>query len=153
MQYINFGIEVSDYKLNINKVHEHKDAIISDLRKGIDQLMKANGVEVLKGFGRISAKDEVSVTLEDGQTQILKTSNIIIATGSKPKRVPVPGGNLEGLMTSRDILELRKVPESLIVVGGGVVGLEFAGIFNAFRTEVTVLSRSPHMRHHTTGLQ
>lgn len=140
-----FGIEVSDYKLNINKVHDRKDGIITDLRKGIHQLMKANQVEVIEGFGKITAKDEVTVTLNDGSQQVLKTKHIVIATGSRPKSVPVPGGDLQGLMTSRDILEMRQIPKRLVVVGGGVVGIEFAGIFNAFGTEVTVLSRSPHI--------
>jgi len=140
-----FGIEISDYKLNIDKVHDRKENIISDLRKGIHQLMGAHGVEVIEGFGKLTAKNQVTVTLNDGTEVQLETKNIIIATGSRPKNVPVPGGDLQGLMTSRDILNMRKVPKSLVVVGGGVVGLEFAGIFNAFGTDVTVLSRSPHI--------
>ncbi|KMT20926.1 dihydrolipoyl dehydrogenase [Clostridium cylindrosporum] len=134
-----FGISVPSYEVDINKVHDRKEKVVSTLVTGVEQLIKANGVELVSGKATIKDKNTIVVTLNDGETREITTKNIIIATGSEPSIPSIEGATLEGVLTSNEILELREIPKRLLVVGGGVIGMEFAGIFNSLGTEVTVL--------------
>lgn len=134
-----FGISVSSYEVDINKVHDRKDTVVSTLVSGVEQLLKANGVEVVEGRAVLKDKNTVSVTLNSGDTREITTKNIILATGSKPSMPPIEGADIDGIMTSDEILNLREIPDTLLVIGGGVIGMEFAGIFNSLGTKVTVI--------------
>ena len=139
-----FGIDVSSYNLNVDKIQERKQGIVKNLVDGIYHLLKANDIEFIKGYGKIIDNTTVQVETEDGIIEI-KTKNIILATGSKPASIPIEGIDLEGIYTSREMLDFKEIPEKLLVIGGGVVGIEFANIFNSFGSEVTVLDALPNI--------
>lgn len=140
-----FGIQLNGYSLDIRKVHERKEEIINRLGNGIGQLLKGNGVEVIPGKGRLIDRNTVGVNLPSGNIETLKGKNILIAAGSLPAKIPVPGMDLPGVLTSSEAMELDHVPESMVIIGGGVVGIEFAGIYQAFGTRVTVLEFLPRI--------
>lgn len=134
-----FGISIPSYEVDINKIHDRKEKVVETLVIGVEQLLNANGVELVEGKAVLKDKNTVIATLKDGSTREITTKNIILATGSAPSVPAIEGADLEGVLDSDDILALREIPKRLLVVGGGVIGMEFAGIFNSLGTEVTVL--------------
>jgi len=132
------GIDVGDIKVNFQKVMARKSNIVSQMVAGVEQLMKANKIAVYRGTGRMLSPRLIKVNDEE-----IAAKKIIIATGSESTPLPVPGLELPGVLTTDDILELKELPESLVVVGGSHVGAEFACIFNAFGTKVTIVKRRP----------
>ncbi|MEL7566166.1 MAG: dihydrolipoyl dehydrogenase [Dehalobacterium sp.] len=140
-----FGIQLGGFELDMRKVQERKQDVVDRLCAGVGQLLKGNGIEVFSGKGSIVDRSMVEVTAADGTTQLLKAKNILIATGSVPSRILINGLDLPGVITSTEALELNYVPKSMVVIGGGVVGIEFAGIFQAFGTQVTVVEYLPRI--------
>jgi dihydrolipoamide dehydrogenase len=140
-----FGIGVGEIKIDVDKIHCRKQCIIDQLVGGVSQLLKANGVEVINGTAAFKDKNTVEITLIDGNTKTLSSPNIIIATGSTPAMPPISGADLEGIYTSEDILNFEHIPSSLAVIGGGVVGMELACIFNSMGTKVTVIEFMPNI--------
>jgi dihydrolipoamide dehydrogenase len=138
-----FGIKVEGYSIDVDKIQERKKAIVNQLVSGIQQLLKANKVEVIRGTAQFKNENTVTISKEDGGEVELCGSAIIIATGSKSMLPPIPGADLDGIMLSDDILDFTEVPKSLAVIGGGVIGMEFAAIFNALGTKVTVVEYMP----------
>ena len=136
-----FGISVSDYSINVAKVQDRKNKIVHTLVSGVEQLLKANKVEVISGEATLKDKNTVTVKTADG-VQDIRTKNIIIATGSVPYMPSIKGIEEKGVVTSDELLEFEEIPEELVVLGGGVIGLEFAGIFNAMKTKVKVIKAS-----------
>ncbi|MCG8566928.1 MAG: dihydrolipoyl dehydrogenase, partial [Desulfobacterales bacterium] len=116
-----------------------KDKILVSQRKGIDGLLKARGVAVEMGMGRIAAPGKVEVTNGAGEVKGLDYDKLIIATGTKPMDVPDFPFDHERVLSSNDILTLDRIPRSLTIVGGGVIGCEFACIFSALGTQVTIV--------------
>lgn len=129
-----FGIDDFTFSLDFNKVMERKNNVIETLRAGIAQMMKMAKVNVVKGFAAFT--DDHTVTC-DGEEYT--ADNFIIATGSVSKALPIPGADLECVMDSTRILSIDHIPESLTIIGGGVIGMEFAGIFSALGSKVTVI--------------
>ncbi|WP_053956055.1 dihydrolipoyl dehydrogenase [Inediibacterium massiliense] len=140
-----YGIYVNDYSIDIPKIQERKENIIKQLVEGISKLMEANKVEVIYGKGIFKDQNTVSVTLKDESQIDIKGKNIIIATGSKVLVPPIPGADLEGILTSKEILNFKDIPQRLIIIGGGVIGIEFATIFNALGSKVTVIELYNHI--------
>jgi dihydrolipoamide dehydrogenase len=140
-----FGITVGKPEIDIEKIHCRKQCIIDQLVGGVAQLLKANNVEVVNGSARFKDKNTVEVSLADGSTREISSNNIIIATGSAPAIPPIEGADTEGIYTSEDILNFDSIPRSLAVIGGGVVGMELACIFNAMGTKVTVIEFLPNI--------
>jgi dihydrolipoyl dehydrogenase len=144
-----FGIEgVSSRKLNWGAVLDRKGKIVSKHAKGLEFLMRKNKVETLKGYGKLTgpAQNGIhAIELKDGSkaTQI-KAKNVILATGSEARMIPGLQPD-DRVLTNIEILKLGKVPKSLIVVGAGAVGVEFASIFRSFDCEVTILEMLPRM--------
>ena len=136
-----FGISVSDYSINVAKVQDRKNKIVHTLVSGVEQLLKANKVEVISGEATLKDKNTVTVKTADG-VQNIRTKNIIIATGSVPYMPSIKDIEEKGVVTSDELLEFEEIPEELVVLGGGVIGLEFAGIFNAMKTKVKVIKAS-----------
>jgi len=138
-----FGVSVAgDIKFDWAKIVARKDSVVKQLTNGIAFLLKKNGVDVYNGFGEVLSPTEVKVNNET-----LKTKNIIIATGSSAIVPPIPGvkeAYEKGtLVTSKELLKVTKAPKSLVIIGGGVIGVEFATVFNAFGTEVTIIEKLP----------
>jgi dihydrolipoamide dehydrogenase len=144
-----FGIDgVNTRKLNWNAVQERKTKIVDKHAKGLQFLMRKNKVETIKGYGKLAGPAQNGVrTIEvkdGGKSSQIKTKNVILATGSDARMLPglEPG---DRVLTNIEILELGSVPKSLVIVGAGAVGVEFASIFRSFDAEVTILEMLPRM--------
>lgn len=137
-----FGIEVDGYSINVEEVQNRKQKVVDQLVSGIEKLLDANKVEVINGTASLKDKNTVVLTLPDGSSRELTAKNIIIATGSKTTIPPIEGASLEGILTSDEILNFKEIPKRLTVIGGGVIAMEFAGIFAAMGSAVTVVNRS-----------
>ena len=132
-----FGFEVKDVKINWPAMLTRKDKIVKKHAGGIAALFKKNKVDSITGWGRIAGPGKVSVE-KDGNTTEIETNFIMLATGSEARSLP--GVEIGGdILTNREILGLKTIPKSLVVVGCGAVGVEFASIFNTFGSEVTLL--------------
>ncbi len=135
-----FGVEVTEVRVNFHQVMSHKAQVISRLASRLEQLMKLNRIEVYKGPGRVLSPQRVEV-----KGQEIVTRRILIATGSVPASPPISGLDLPGVLSTDDILELKELPRSLIVIGGSYVGVELASIFSELGVRVTILEKLPHL--------
>jgi dihydrolipoamide dehydrogenase len=133
-----FGVETGRVTVKFPRIMERKNRIVENLRKGIEQLVNANRISLHHGVGHIKSPNLIEV-----DTQEIVADKIIIATGSRADSIAVPGIDLPGVLSTDDILEINELPESLIVAGGGYVGVEFACIFNALGTKVTIVEKLP----------
>lgn len=147
-----YGIEASNVSLNFFKVQERKQKIVDQLHKGVQYLMKKNKIEVIEGQGRIigpsifSPKSgAIAVELANGEIETLLSENLIIATGSRPRTLA--GLEIDGqfVMTSDEALQLEVLPKSILIIGGGVIGLEWASMLSDFGVEVTVIEYESHL--------
>jgi dihydrolipoamide dehydrogenase len=145
-----YGIEgVGGVKLNWKGVLARKDDIISRHTKGLDFLMKKNKITTFKGFGRLTGPSKdgvhvVEVKLADGKTETVKAKKVVLATGSDARMLPGVKAD-ETVLTNYEILKIAEPPKSLVVIGSGAVGVEFASIFKSFGAEVTILEMLPRM--------
>lgn len=130
-----FGIDDFTFTLDYNKVVERKQTVVSQLRDGIAMMLRQAKVNVVNSYGKF--KDANTVTDADGNEYT--ADNIIIATGSTSRSLPIPGSDLEIVKDSTRMLEIEYIPESLTIIGGGVIGMEFASIFAGFGSKVTVI--------------
>lgn len=128
------GITVSSYNIDYKKIIDRKSQVSKRLRGGIEFLLKSNNVEVIKGEARIVDKNTVKV----GDLEI-KTKNIIIATGSSIIKPPIPGMNGKNVIFSDEALEMDVLPQSLAIIGGGVIGVEFACHFSSMGVKVAII--------------
>ncbi len=138
-----FGLKIQGAEIDYPQVLAHKDATVKKLTSGIAQLLKSNGVYTINGTGALSGRNTIEVTKVDGTQEEVTANQIIIATGSEPANIPVFEIDEQQVLTTTGVLELTKLPRSIIIVGGGVSGCEFASIFNGLGCEVTVLELLP----------
>src|SRR6266550_9625390 len=138
------GIECQNPRLNYPKVIERKNGIVSKHSKGVEFLMKKNKIEWIKGFATLKGPGKIEVRGEKG-VQTVETKNIIIATGSEARMLPGLQPDPEFILTNIEILNLTEVPKSLVIIGAGAVGVEFASIFHRFGSKVTVLEMLPRI--------
>lgn len=141
-----FGVETGEVSLNIGKVHARKRQLVEQLHKGVEFLMKKNKIDVYIGNGRVTGPSifsprsgAVAVELADGDSVLLAGDKLIIATGSRPRLLPGLEADGERILTSDEALALEALPESLIIVGGGVIGVEWASMMNDFGVDVTIV--------------
>lgn len=145
-----YGIEgVGGAKLNWKNVLARKDDIVTRHTKGLDFLMKKNKITTFKGFGRLTGGEKagvhsVEVKLADGKTETVKAKKVVLATGSDARMLPGVKAD-ETVLTNYEILKIAEFPKSLVVIGSGAVGVEFASIFKSFGAEVTILEMLPRM--------
>jgi dihydrolipoyl dehydrogenase len=136
-----FGIEVDNYRMDGKKLLERKNKIVNTLVSGIEQLISSyENIEFIPGKASLKDKNTLSIELLAGGNKEINVDNIIIATGSNPQMTETKGVDLEGVITSDDLLELEEIPKDLVVVGGGVIGLEFASIYQELGSNVTLLA-------------
>lgn len=135
----NFGIKVDNLSYDWTRVQKYKSDVVSKNSAGVSYLMKKNKVKVFNGFGKLAGKGKVEVTLSRSKKEKIETKNIIIATGSVVR--PISGFETDGkqVVNSDQILELKKVPKSMVVIGSGAAGVEFASIFARFGCDTTVV--------------
>ena len=129
-----FGITGLDFKFDFKHVTSRKNAVVEQLRGGVESLLGHKNITLV--HGKASFKDSHTVIVGDEEYQ---GDYMIIATGSVSASLPVPGADLPGMMTSKEILDIEDIPKRLCIIGGGVIGLEFASVFHSFGSEVTVL--------------
>jgi dihydrolipoamide dehydrogenase len=142
-----FGVETSDVSINFPKVQERKEKIVDQLHKGVQMLMKKGKIDVFEGLGRILGPSifspmpgTISVEMNDGsENEMLIPKNVIVSTGSRPRTLP--GLDIDGqyVLTSDEALQMEELPQSMIIVGGGVIGIEWASMLSDFGVEVTVI--------------
>ncbi|MCG9973078.1 dihydrolipoyl dehydrogenase [Christiangramia crocea] len=133
------GIEIpGEVKLNLEKMMERKSSVVSQTCDGVKFLMDKNKIDVIQGVG--SFKDKTHINIEkDGETKTIEAKKIIIATGSKPANLPFIDLDKERVITSTEALTLKEVPKHMIVIGGGVIGLELGQVYRRLGAEVTVV--------------
>ena len=129
--------------LNMGTVHARKDKVVSGLTKGIEFLFKKNKIDWIKGTARLAGNGKVEVF--EGDTQTLDAKEIIIATGSSPRSVPGIEIDRKRIITSDEAIHLPEVPKSLVIMGSGAVGVEFASIYRRFGSEVTIIELLPRL--------
>lgn len=135
-----FGIDLEgDIKVDLAKIMDRKDRVVSTMIKGIGSLFKSWSIELLRGRGRLVSEREVLVTKSDGSTTTVKADRIILATGSRPAEIAIFPFDGNRILSSTDALSLREIPKSIIIIGAGVIGCEFACIFRELGTEVTIV--------------
>ncbi len=134
-----FGVEFAAPKIDFPKMIERKDKVVSALNKGIAALFKKNKIEHVSGTAKLRGANEIEITASDGQATVLKAKTIIIATGSEPLNIPAFAFDGDAVLSSTDILNLAELPETLLVLGGGYIGCEFACFFAELGTQVTVV--------------
>src|SRR5690606_25756208 len=134
------GIEIpGDIKLNFKRMIERKAEVVEQTTKGIQFLMDKNKVDVYEGLGSFKDATHVNIKKNDGKTETIEAKNIIIATGSKPSTLPFIKIDKERIITSTEALTLKEVPKHLIVIGGGVIGLELGQVYRRLGSEVSVV--------------
>ena len=138
------GFEVSGLKINWGNVLARKDKIVKKHAKGIEFLFKKNKVEWVQGWGRYEGPGKVSVE-KDGKKTAIEASNILMVSGSEAKSLPGIEPDHKTILTNRSIIELPEIPKTLVIVGAGAVGVEFASIYNSFGTQVTILEALPRV--------
>ena len=140
-----FGINISGWNLDFKKAMDRKDKVIAAQRQGLAFHFKKNNVELVKGNGKLISSNKILVTGENGREVEVIAKNIIIATGSHAANVPPFNLEDEGVIDNIGILSLTAIPESLLIVGGGVIGSEFANIFSTFGSSVTIVEMLPRI--------
>src|SRR6187399_904546 len=137
--FAKLGVGVSDPQLDFAQAGEWKAAVVKQMTSGVASLFKANGVEWVKGTGRF--KDANTIAVEGGEDVTFKSA--IVATGSFPLRPPIEGLDSSRCVDSTGLLAQTEVPERLVILGGGIIGCEFASILRRFGSEVTVIEMLP----------
>lgn len=138
-----FGIQVDGVTINFGALMERKDQVVERLVAGVEFLLKKNKVDLVPGTGRLAAPERVVVEGVNGSVTELKAEQIILATGSRPALIAALGYDGKQVITSDEALELDRLPERLLIIGGGVVGCEFACVYNAMGCKVTVVEMMP----------
>ena len=139
-----FGVKVGEPEIDLTAVHAYKNKVVTKNAKGIEFLFKKNRVEGLHGVGKLLGPNEVEVEGPGGRRSY-RARNILIATGSVPRDIPPAPTDGERVLNSDHMLELPEIPDSLIVLGGGAVGTEFASIFAAYGSQVTLVELLPRL--------
>lgn len=138
------GLSAEDLSFDFSAVMQRKNTVVSQLRGGIEQLLHANAVDLYRGKGTLQKAGVVAVTSEPGPQEI-RAARVLLATGCVPSVPPIPGADLPGVLTSDGLLDLDTFPRRLIIIGGGVIGAEFATAFSDLGCEVTIIEALPRI--------
>lgn len=139
-----FGVETGRVSFDYGKILAYKEETTDALVQGVEQLLAGNGVDRLAGKGTLLAGKKVRVATEEKE-EVYAADHIILAAGSKPLLLPIPGMDLPGVLTSDGLFRLQECPESLAIIGGGVISVEFATAFAGLGTKVTILEALPRL--------
>lgn len=136
-----FGIHFTDVTVDFTQLARHKDEVVDKMRTGLEGLIKANKITLIRGFGKFASANEIKVFGDEPCTVV--ADHIIIATGSEPRNIPAFPFDYKKIHDSTSLLELKELPESIIIVGGGVIGCEFASLYATLGVKVTILELLP----------
>ncbi|MBS1783156.1 MAG: dihydrolipoyl dehydrogenase [Bacteroidetes bacterium] len=149
MEYIghskDYGVEVGDYKADFNSMVKRSRGVADKMSKGIQFLMRKNKIDVITGFGKLNAKKEVEVTGSDGKTTAYSARHVIIATGGRARQLPNLPIDGKKIIGYREAMNLPQQPKSMIVVGSGAIGVEFAYFYHSIGTKVTIVEFMPRI--------
>ena len=140
-----YGIQPGSVTVDFAKLMARKDRAVKTLVGGVSGLMKANGIEVIKGTGRLVSPQKIEVVNAKQEKEIYQARKIILAPGSVSAEIPIPGAKLPGVIDSNGALTLKEIPESLVIIGAGPIGLEFGTVYAALGAKVTVLEMLPQV--------
>lgn len=143
-QFKDHGIVINEPTVDLEQMISRKQSVIDQTCSGIDFLMKKNKIEVIKGFGSFKDKTHILIETEEG-TKEIEAAKTIIATGSKPASLPFINLDKERVITSTEALKLKEVPKHLIVIGGGVIGLELGSVYARLGAKVSVVEYAPSL--------
>lgn len=138
-----FGIVANDASVDWPSIIARKTKVVTKLAKGVEFLLKKNKVQTIRGVGKLAGAGKITVTDSKGATQDITAKKIVLATGSEARMLPGLEADGKTLLTNKEILSLPAIPESMVIIGAGAVGVEFASIFARFGTKVTVLEMLP----------
>lgn len=136
-----FGIVVGEVSFDFGKMVDRKDRIVSGICKSLEGLIKSNKITLIRGFGKLTSPSTLKITGQDNL--IVKAGKIILATGSEPRNIPAFPFDYQKIHDSTSMLEIRTLPKSLVIIGGGVIGCEFASLYAALGVEVTIIEMMP----------
>ncbi len=137
-----FGLAAENLSVNMKKVIQRKNNVVEELRNGIQYILEKRNVRIIKGEGHLTSTS--SVFVKEGNSEITVTAkNIILAAGSKVIKLPIPGSECKNVITSNEALNLEKLPKKLLVIGGGIIGMEFAFIYSKLGVDVYVVEYFP----------
>jgi len=139
-----YGIDIKDYSINWSKVIKRSRDVSRRLNKGIEFLLKKNKIEYIQGTGKVLKNNKIEVDFENKQTTY-EYEKVIIATGARPKYFPGMEPDGKNIITYKEAMTLEKQPKSLVIIGAGAIGIEFADFYNNFGTEVTVIEALPNI--------
>ena len=137
------GIDVDGLKVNFKQMIERKNEVVSQTSGGINFLMDKNKVDVFEGVGSFKDANHINISFKDGNTEIIHSTHTVIATGSKPASLPFITIDKKRVITSTEALSLKEIPKHLMVIGGGVIGLEMGSIYKRLGAEVSVIEYMP----------
>ncbi len=140
-----FGIQFGSVSVDFSKLMARKDRAVKTLVSGVTGLMKANGIEVIKGHAKLISPQKMEVENDKQVKEILQARKIIVATGSVSAEIPIPGVKLPGVIDSTGALQMKEVPESMVIIGAGPIGLEFGTIYAALGARITILEMLPQI--------
>jgi len=138
-QFDAHGIQVGKVNLDFPKMIERKNEVVKQTCEGVNYLMKKNKIQVFHGLGHFISKNKIGIKKEDGSVDTIEAKNIIIATGSKPGDLPFAKIDKKRIISSTEALSLKEQPKSMIIIGGGVIGLELGSVYQRIGTDVTVI--------------
>lgn len=139
-----FGVSAERITFDYEKIVSYKEETTEKLCRGIEQLLKGNGVTILFGKGSLEQGRKVKVTGEESE-EYYDAEHVILAAGSKPVILPIPGLELPGVLTSDELFRLKEMPESLVIIGGGVISVEFASVYANLGCKVTIVEAMPRL--------
>ncbi len=140
-----FGITVGSVAFDLAGAMKHKQKVVRQSTQGVAFLMKKNKIDVYEGWATLRSRNEVHIQLKAGGEQTLQTKHIVLATGARPRSLPSIEFDDDRILSSTSALELSQVPKSLLVVGAGAIGVEFASMFRAFGSDVTLVEALPRI--------
>ena len=140
-----FGVRVESVGLDIAGVHARKNKVVRQLGKGVEGQLRKKKVSLHPGTGRIAGPGQVEVRRNDGRTETLAARHIIIATGSVPTPIPIAPFDGKRILSSDHLLDKEEVPRSIVIIGAGAVGVEFASVFASFGSQVTIVEMLPRL--------
>ena len=144
-KFSDMGIEIGKLELNLNKMMENKDKAVSSLTKGIEFLFKKNKVSYIKGKGKLISESEIEIQSEKGEIDRIISKSIILSTGSEPSSLPGIGFDEDKIISSTGALSLKKVPQKMLIIGGGYIGLELGSVWSRLGSEVHVVELLDHI--------
>ncbi len=140
-----YGLSVGEFNFDLTKMQARKNRIVSTLVSGVKSLLTANKVELITGHARLAASTQVEIDSGQGTKQTIEAKKIILATGSQTMKLPIPGADAPDIMNAESMLDLEYLPKSMLIIGGGVVGVELATILAKLGCKVTIVEMLPHI--------